>query len=224
MLQPHPSSTSSLDQKHGVGGGALMAITTTKGMVGRSKVQQENLSTQCVLRLGSSPGEPRPGCSLGPGGDQICPLACVLIWVPPAGLPLHPQPRELALGWAPGRDPSSSSGLPFTPGTLQPVPDPRQPHSPRWKAQIRATRCVGSHSHGCPWRKRSALPTHGTGAVRALAGLPQLHGGQNRPGPTGVAGGCREPTKARWGLWCCCCGEPWVWPAQGQRGHSFGAG
>ncbi|XP_047698296.1 translation initiation factor IF-2-like [Prionailurus viverrinus] len=36
----------------------------------------------------------------------------------------------------------------------------------------------------------SALPspTHGAGAVRALAGLPQLHRSQDRSGPAGVAG------------------------------------
>lgn len=203
-----------------------MAITTTKGMVGRSKVQQESLSTQCVLWLRSSPGEPRPGCSLGPGGDQICPLACVLIWVPPAGLPLHPQPRELALGWAPGRDPSSSSGLPFTPGTLEPVPDPTpaSQSAPGGKPRSGPRGASAPAATAAPGGSALPSPTHGAaGAMRALAGLPQPHRGQGRPGPAGVAGGCREHTKAGWGLWCCCCGEPWVWPAQGQ-GHSFGAG
>lgn len=49
---------------------ALMAITTTKGMTGRNVTEaQESLSVQCVAWLRSSPGNPRPGCFLGPRRD-----------------------------------------------------------------------------------------------------------------------------------------------------------
>lgn len=45
---------------------ARMAITMVKGRMGRTSVRevQESLSIQCVLWLRSSPGDPRPGCSL----------------------------------------------------------------------------------------------------------------------------------------------------------------
>lgn len=48
----------------------LMAITMAKGRMGRNVSEvQESLSIQCVLWLRSSPGEPRPSCSLCPGQD-----------------------------------------------------------------------------------------------------------------------------------------------------------
>lgn len=143
-----------------------MVITTAKGTKGRnvSKVQ-ESLSIQCVLWLGSSPGGPRPGCSLGPGSDpNLSPCLYPSLGTacrPPSPPRPRPTSPDQGTGSRLGRP---ARTLPQGPPLHSPVPwNLCQTHtrftvSPRWNAQVQATMCVSSHSHGCPCRKRSALP------------------------------------------------------------------